>query len=380
MTDQQTRTLSLGFIGGSLNSAVGYAHYSACIMDNAWTVAAGCFSRDRDGNRRTAHAFGVPADRTYDDWQTMLRQEKGRLDAVVVLTPTPTHFDIVSACIEADMPVICEKALATTAAEARAMLALREARNGFVAVTYNYSGYPMVRELRRLIRSGALGKIIHFHAEMPQESFIRVDAGGNKPAPQPWRLHDGPIPTISLDLAVHLHHMLHYLIGQKPVKVVADQGTFGWFSEVVDDVSCLCRYSGGVHGQIWFSKSALGHRNGMRLRIYGTKASAEWYQFTPEELLLNHADGRREILDRASIVEVANAQRYARFKAGHPAGFIEAFANLYKDIAQNLAQYQVSGGHVYDEVFGIELALEGLDLLEAIQRSATTESWQPVGG
>ena len=369
--------LSLGFIGGAMNSAVGYAHFAACTMDNQWSLAAGAFSTDGPTNRDTASAYGVGPDRAYARWEDLLLIEANRLDAIVVLTPTPSHCEIVTACLKAPCAVICEKALAVNTAEVQQILEARDAEGGFLVVTYNYSGYPMVRELRNLIRKGVLGRILHFQAEMPQEGYRRVDAQGNKPVPQSWRLSDGQIPTIYLDLAVHLDQMVHYLIGQRPLEVVADQDSYGWF-DVIDNVSCLCRYSDGVQGQIWFSKSALGHRNGLRISVYGSEASAEWVQARPEELLLSFSDGRRQIVDRAAPVEVTGLRRYNRFKAGHPAGFIEAFANLYTDIADCLRQYKATGKWVSEEVSGAELAAGGLRFFEAMTASVRSRSWEQV--
>lgn len=372
--------LSLGFIGGSLNSAVGYAHAVSSTMDNRWTLKAGCFSAEAKRNAETAQAYGVSQNRVYDNWRDLLNKEKGHLDAIAVLTPTPSHYNIVMACLNEGFPVISEKTLVTSSADAEAILDLCGKKNGFLSVTYNYSGYPMVRELRRIIRQDGLGRILHFQAEMPQEGYIRVDARGNKMVPQPWRLADGQVPVIHLDLGSHLHQLIHYLVGQKPLEVIADQSSYGWFSEVIDNVTCLCRYSEGIQGQMWFSKSAIGNRNGLRLRVYGSKASAEWYQMYPEELALSHADGRRVITDRASDVEVANMRRYNRFKAGHPAGFIEAFANLYIDIADCLCQYRETGHWSSENVFGAELAVEGLKLLEAMAKSKDSKTWQAVSG
>ncbi|MCU7839480.1 MAG: Gfo/Idh/MocA family oxidoreductase [Candidatus Thiodiazotropha sp. (ex Troendleina suluensis)] len=371
--------LALGFIGGALDSAVGYAHFSACSMDNRWKLVAGAFSQDPQVNQDTAKAYGVSDNRVYDNWADMLAKEKNHLDAITILTPTPSHYQIVSECLTQGMPVICEKALATTSTEIQLILEARNAQNGFLAITYNYSGYPMVRELRALIRSGVLGKILHFQAEMPQEGYRRVDAKGNKPHPQEWRLHDGDVPTIHLDLAVHLHHLIHYLTDQHPLEVVADQSTCGWFN-VIDNVTCLCRYSENILGQMWFSKSALGHRNGLRIRIYGSDASAEWLQANPEELLLSYADGHRQILDRGVDSEVAGLTRYSRFKVGHPAGFVEAFANLYTDIANNVREYKMTAQWQSDEVFSAELALEGMNMLEAMVRSISIREWTAVRG
>jgi predicted dehydrogenase len=371
------RTFSLGFVGGAPNSAAGYAHYAATRIDGLWDIQAGVFSTHSENNEEASRIYGVDKQRTYASLTELLASEAGRLDAVAILTPTPLHFEMVSACLRAGVPVICEKALALTSDEAREIQRLCDERGGFLAVIYNYSGYPMVRELRRMIRDGKLGEILHFQAEMPQEGFLRTDDRGNKPKPQAWRLEDGSVPTIHLDLAVHLHELIHYLTGLKPVEVVADQASRGWFN-VIDNVTCLARYTENVQGQFWFSKSALGHRNGLRLRIYGSKASAEWYQMNPEEAVISYADGRRQILDRASNVSEASAVRYNRFKAGHPAGFVEALANLYGDIHTALDQYRETGRQVSEEVFGASLALEGMNFLESIVKSHKSGGWMAI--
>jgi predicted dehydrogenase len=369
--------LSLGFVGGAPNSAAGYAHFVAARMDHVWDLQAGAFSRNPDMNHRAAQAYGVNEQRTYAVLSELLEREKGRLDAVALLTPTDIHYEMVLECLHAGMPVICEKALTLTSTEAEELQRVCREKNGFLAVIYNYSGYPMVRELRRMIRDGQLGDLLHVEAEMPQEGFIRTDADGNKPVPQEWRKKDGPVPTLHLDLAVHLHELIHYLTGLTPLEVVADQASRGWFP-VIDNASCLCRYSENVQAHFWFSKCALGHRNGMRLRIYGSKASAEWYQLNPEELLISYANGTRETFDRASGAHVANQKRYERFKAGHPAGFNEALANLYMDIHEALLRYKDTGRQESDEVFGAALAVEGMQWLEAMVRSCSSGRWEPV--
>ena len=372
------KPLSLGFIGGATDSAVGYVHFTASMLDNKWSLDAGCFSRRKEINQATAKLYGVEENRTYSTWREMLEKEKGMLDAIVILTPTPSHTEIVKECLSKGFAVICEKALAANSSEAEEIMKIKDENKSFLAVTYNYSGYPIVREMRNLIKAGKLGKILHFQAEMPQEGFIRVDSQGNKPVPQTWRLSDGRIPTIYLDLAVHLHELIDYVIGEKPVSVISDQESDGWFKNVIDNVSCLCRYTNNIQGHIWFSKSALGYRNGLKLRIFGSKASAEWYQANPEELTISYADGHREIIDRASDVEIANQQRYTRFKAGHPAGFIEAFANLYSDIAEALISYKANRKICSNEIFSVELALEGLKFLESMVESSHTKKWENI--
>jgi predicted dehydrogenase len=371
------KTFQLGFVGGAPNSAAGYAHFVAARMDRLWDLKAGVFSRNNEINSKAGEVYGVDPERIYGSLDELISKEKDRLDALVVLTPTPLHHSMVLKCLEAGMPVICEKSLSTTSSEAREIRDLCRQTNGFLAVIYNYSGYPMVRELRRLIQDGALGDILHFQVEMPQEGYLRTDDKGHKAIPQDWRQKDGPIPTLHLDLAVHLHELIHYMTGLKPIEVVADQSSRGWFP-VVDNVSCLARYTQGVQGQFWFSKCALGHRNGLRLRIYGSKGSAEWYQLSPEELVLSFADGNRQMFDRASNAEVASLPRYTRFKAGHPAGFNEALANLYFDINAALSGYSVNGKQESEEVYGADLAVAGLEFLEAMVRSCKTKQWEKI--
>ena len=159
----------IGFIGGALNSAVGYTHFNASRLDGHFKVEAGCFSRKTDQNEQTALTYGVPPERVYSTWQSLLEKERATLDAIVILTPTPSHAEIVIAALEAGYPVICEKALGVSSEECRAINHAVKMQNGFLAVTYNYSGYPMVRELRRMIAEGRLGKIPQIHIEMPQE-------------------------------------------------------------------------------------------------------------------------------------------------------------------------------------------------------------------
>ena len=367
----------LAFVGGAPNSAVGYAHFVASRMDNLWRLHAGAFSQHSEINSQAGEIYGVNPEKVYLDLTELLAHERDQLDAVVILTPTPFHTDMVMECLEAGIPVICEKALCTSSLQAKKINDLQQQKNSFLAVIYNYSGYPMAREIKRIVQEGVLGKIIHFQAEMPQEGFIRTDNQGNKPIPQDWRLKDNFIPTIHLDLAVHLHELIYYLTGLQPIDVIAHQTSRGWF-DVIDNVTCLCRYTNDVDGQLWFSKSAIGHRNGLRLRIYGTQASVEWYQLNPEEVAISFADGRRQILDRASNTQIAQQLRYTRFKAGHPAGFIEALANLYTDIYYALDNYHKTGNQESREVFGIELATEGMLFMEAMVKSYQSRKWEPI--
>lgn len=369
------KTYEVGFIGGGYQSAVGYTHKIASHMDNCWKLVAGCFSQDIVKNKVTASQWGVPQNRLYENWQELLEKEKGKLDAIVILSPTPEHLIMVVTALEAGFPVICEKSLACSVEEIHQIKKVLKQKKGFLAVTYNYSGYPMLRELKDRIEKGVLGKITQMQIEMPQEGFIRLDSEGNQPAPQPWRLVDGAVPTVSLDLGSHVHHIAAFLTGETPQSVVADQASYGWFNNIVDSVMCMVRYTNNMQCQMWYGKTALGHRNGLSVRLYGDKAAAEWTQSHPEELYLAFQNGDKVVVDRASNVTVASQPRYNRFKPGHPSGFMEAFANLYMDIAFCLEQYLEQGDYKSPYVYGLEHALEGMHLFEAINQSAKTSQW-----
>jgi len=227
-----------------------------------------------------------------------------------------------------------------------------------------------------MIRDGRLGRVEQIHIEMPQEGFARLDRNGNPMVPQQWRLSDGVVPTISLDLGVHVHHLVDFLTGVKPREVVATQTSLGRFRQVIDNTMALVSYRDGMEGHFWFSKAALGHRNGLRVRVYGEEGAAEWFQMDPEILHFSDNLGQQRRIDRASPdVKLAHLERYNRFKSGHPAGFLEAFANLYADIAQRMGKAIGCEADNEDYVFTARQAREGLILLEAIDRSARERRW-----
>lgn len=371
--------LRVAFLGGAYNSAVGRVHRVAVEMDQRFELVGGCFSRHSEANRASAIQYGLNPAQVSASLDELLDRQAGQIDALVVLTPTNQHETQVLRCLGAGLPVICEKALTTSSAEALAIQRQLAAHGGFLAVTYNYTGYPMLRELRQMVVDGRFGKIEQIHVEMPQDGFARLSNDGSPLLPQEWRLNDGRVPTISLDLGVHLHMMVRFLTDEMPVEVVATSNTYGNFGQVVDNVSCLARYTNNLNCTIWYSKTALGYRNGLKLRLFGEQGAAEWLQENPEYLTLTDHFGTKSVVDRASReIKVANQGRYARFKVGHPAGFVEAFANYYYDTADALSAHLAGRPAAGEYVFGIDDALQGLRVLEAIADSSTQRSWATV--
>jgi predicted dehydrogenase len=372
----ESNKLKLGFIGGGINSAVGTTHFIASQMDGLFSIDAGCFSRDHDINKLTAKKWNIAENSVYTSWADMLNSEKSRLNAVVVLTPTPDHLGPVVQALNNGYNVICEKALVSSSTEAYEIEKVLKKTNGFLAVIYNYTGYPMVRELRKMIQDGRLGRIEQIHIEMPQEGFARLNREGHPLIPQQWRLKDESVPTISLDLGVHLYNMIDFLTGEKPVEVVATQTSFGRFNHIVDNVIAMARYSNDLICNFWFSKAAIGHRNGLKVRVYGKEGSAEWVQMDPEYISFSNIHGQQFRIDRGSSdSKVAHMERYNRFKSGHPDGFLEAFANFYADVYYSLIQKNISTNQNSDYVFSISHSIEGLKFVEAINLSAIKKCW-----
>lgn len=361
--------LRVGIVGGGINSAVGRAHMSALNVDGLFKVVAGSFSRNHETNLKSGIIFGVDPSRVYSDHTQLIRSEAGNIDVIIVLTPTSSHTSPVMDALNAGIPVVCEKTLTANIDDAVLIRDTENNKNGFLAVTYNYSGYPAVRELKEIVRSGQIGKVLHFAAEMPQEGYLRLNASGRQLQPQNWRQMDGEVPMIYLDLGSHLHQLTSFILGVRPLSVFATEQKYGLYP-VIDSVSALVNYENGVNGNFIFGKTMLGYRNGLKIRIFGTKGALEWTQTDPERIQFAHADGRIELRDRGYEGLEFSSSRYARFKVGHPAGYVEAFANLYVDIHAALTQYLKLGAWSSENIVGSKFSLDGLKFMLEMHQSA----------
>lgn len=370
------KVLKLGFIGGGLSSSIGQIHFMSSQLDNRWKVVAGAFSRQNSVNKRTADTWNIAPSRVYDCWQSLVESEAESLDAVAVLAPPSEHAEIISSLFEKNIPVISEKPLAASVDQALSIEKTLRDNSGFLAVTFNYSGYPMIRELRAKILKSELGRIRKINFEMPQEAFLRVNANtGLTVKPQSWRMKDSMIPTICLDLGTHLHHLSSFLIDKEPLRTIAEYSNHSKHSCLTDDIMMWLEFDDSIKGSYWMSKSALGHRNGLRIRIYGEEASAEWVQMAPEELKICDKRGNHILIDRASKSHLSHEPRYNRYKAGHPSGFVEGFANLYSDISDALIEFRETGTHNSPYVYGMNHSLNGLKLFEASRISNKEKHW-----
>lgn len=363
----------LAFIGGGINSIAGYPHFIASQMDRRFEVVAGVFSADTPTNRQTATQWKVP--KIYNNYQELIEKEKNNIDAVVILTPTPLHFEMIEYLLTNSINIICEKPLVSSKEEIKKIEKLYNPSKHFLVVTNNYSGYPMLRELQEKISKDELGKILHIRTQMPQESFLRPPKSVRYP--QPWRLKDRFIPMISLDLGAHLHHLSYFLLQEEPTKVFATYDSFSKYG-VVDDINMRLEYNSGIKGNMWLSKTAIGNRNGLHIEVYGTKASAIWHQKNPEKLEFSYFSGQKVIIDRGSDMQMPSNKLYHRMTSGHPSGYIEAFANLYNDTANSLDLFYQNKPYTNRFVYGLEHAQNGIKLLHNASCSNRDKTWVTI--
>jgi predicted dehydrogenase len=372
--------LNVAFLGGGINSAVGNVHQIALEMDRRFKLVSGCFSQSTTINLDSGKAYQIEPNRIYSSLSQLIENEQGKIDAIIILTPIPDHKEHIIQCCESKIPVICEKSLAVSSNECQEISNCIKKNNAFLSTIYNYSGYPMIRELKQMINQGALGVIHQLHIEMPQETYIKVDQKGETPKPQDWRIRKTLPNIISLDLGVHLHHLISFLTQESCIELSAIEQQYGNFQDIIDNIICIANFTNNITCNIWYSKCAIGNQNGLNVRVFGSKGSAQWVQENPEVLNYFSNSGESQNIHRANNnISIANQGRYQRFKPGHPSGFIEAFANHYYDIADSLLFYKTKQQlQKSDYVFSIDEAIKGIKVMEAISKSSREKKWIPL--
>ncbi len=286
-----------------------------------------------------------------------------RLDAIAITTPNHLHAEPAIAALDAGFHVICDKPLAATVADARA-IAEAVARNQRVfGLTHNYSGYPMVREARAMVAAGALGTLRLVEVEYAQSWLSKpVELTGNRQAA--WRTdpeRSGAGGALG-DIGTHAYHLASFVTGDRPDAILADLSSFGAGRTLDDNAHVLLRYASGARGMLWASQVAAGSVNGLRLRLFGTAGGLDWHQEQPNQLRFMPVDGPRQILERGGPGAIGSEGYRIRVPAGHPEGFLEAFGQLYADLAAQMRARDA--GHVADPgvllVPGIEDGLDGM--------------------
>jgi predicted dehydrogenase len=329
--------LRVGMVGGGRNAFIGAVHRFAMRLDDQISLVAGALSSDPENAALSAAEIGIAPDRSYADYREMARAEAARSDgieAVVIVTPNHLHAPMATAFLEAGIDVICDKPLSTTLAEAEALLALSERLKRKFLVTLNNTGYAMVRQAREMVAAGELGRIVMVHASYIQDWLtLPVDAEGNKQAE--WRTDPARAgqSAVLADIGVHAYNLASFISGSQAEAVSADLFTVVPGRRLDDNAHVLVRWSGGARGTLVASQTSPGHYNDLSVRIYGERAGLEWAGTRPEELRFSRYGEESRTIIRGGHGASAESRRVSRMPAAHPEGYIEAFANLYRDAA-----------------------------------------------
>jgi predicted dehydrogenase len=372
----KTAALTYGMIGGGQGAFIGDVHRKAIGMDGKARLAAGCFSQSYENTLATGETWGIDKSRLYKSYQEMLRKEGARadkIDFVVIATPNSTHFPAAKLAVENGIHVVCDKPLTTSLRDADELAVLAWKNRNFFGVTYAYSGYPIVKHMRDMVKTGELGEVRFVSGEYPQDWLATLlEKTGQKQAA--WRT-DPKLAGASNcvgDIGSHIEHLVSYVTGLEIQSLLARLDHFGEGRPLDDNASILLNYKGGAKGIYWSSQIAVGHDNGLRVRIYGTKAGLEWAQESPNYLKVSYIDKPTEFISRGRDKMSPRAQALSRIPSGHPEGYFEAFANIYNTYLTALGKRksgQPIGGDDLDFP-GVEDGVRGVRFIERCVESS----------
>ncbi len=372
-------------VGGGRGAFIGQVHRMAANLDGKIDLVAGCFSSDPEKSKLSGEDFFIDPDRAYGSYQEMAEKEAARedkIDFVSIVVQNFLHFDVAKTFLEAGFNVICDKPMTLTYEEA---LELREIVNKgdlVFALTHNYTGYPMVKEARNMVKKGDLGRILKIVAEYPQGYAVGDVEGDGQGKINNWR-SDPKIAGISNcmgDIGTHAHNLIRYITGLEIEEICSDLTAFIPGRELDDDGNNLVRFEGGAKGIIHASQISNGDENALNIRVYGTKASLEWHQEDPNELIVKYANAPRKIYRRGNdyISEAAAGHGFTRTPFAHPEGFIEAFANIYLAAGRAIAD-KIDGNPAPEGGYdfpGVDDGVAGLAFIKAsVESSQSDQKW-----
>ncbi|HSM35764.1 MAG TPA: Gfo/Idh/MocA family oxidoreductase [Longimicrobiales bacterium] len=372
-----------GMVGGGPGAFIGGVHRMAARLDGRFALVSGAFASDPGRSREMGAELELDPARVYGTYNEMAAAEAvlgpdQRIEAVSIVTPNHLHHPVARAFLEAGIPVICDKPLTTTLADAEDLCREAAARDLPFCVTHNYSGYPMVKEARERVRAGELGEVRKILVEYSQ-GWLRtlLEAEGHKQASWRGDPDRAGISSALGDIGTHADHLACYVAGLDKAELFADLGTLVEGRALEDDATVLLRYDGGARGVLIASQIAAGERNHLRLRVYGSEGGLDWDQQRPDRLRLVRPDGTELILHDGADGLSARAAAHLRLPPGHPEGFIEAFANLYRNFAATLAARagRSAKGPFDDDFPTVADGARGVAFIEAAVRSAREGAW-----
>ena len=380
------RKLKMGMVGGGRDAFIGAVHRNAALMDGKVEFVAGALSSEPEKARASARDLLISEDRSYETWQEMAVQESKlpegeRIDFVSIVTPNVMHFPIAKTFAEAGINIICDKPMTYTLQEARELVNIVNQAGIIFALTHNYTGYPMVKQARHMVRSGEVGDILKIVVEYPQGWLITaLEADGQKQAS--WRTDPerSGVSNCIGDIGSHCENLANYITGLEITEMCADLKSI--LDRPLDnDGNILLHFDNGACGILHASQFSAGEENNLRIRVYGTNGALEWHQEEPNYLWFRTNDGPAQLYRRGNGYLCDAAQRANRLPPGHPEAFIEAFANIYVN-ATDAIRAKILGQEPDELVLDFPTVLDGargLAFIEsAVESSKSDQKWYPM--
>lgn len=334
---ERTQKIRLGMVGGGSGAFIGGVHRMAARIDDHFDLVAGALSSTAEKSLASGRELGLDPERCYGSFEEMAEKEAARADgieAVSIVTPNHVHYPAAKAFLERGIHVICDKPLTSNLEDAKKLKAVADQSKALFVLTHNYTGYPMVRHARELVRSGELGEIRLVQMEYPQDWLAEpIEQTGQKQAA--WRTDpkQSGAGGSTGDIGTHAYNLGCFISGLEIEELAADVHTFVAGRKLDDNAHVMLRFKGGAKGLLWCSQVAVGHENGLKVRVYGTKAGIEWVQADPNYLWFTRLGEPKQLITRGGAGSGASAQRVTRIPGGHPEGYLEAFATIYTEAA-----------------------------------------------
>jgi predicted dehydrogenase len=375
--DVSKRKLRVGIVGGGRGSFIGAVHRIAAELDDQAELVAGAMATDPQRARESAEAWYLK--RSYDSFEEMAKVESklpDGIDLVSIATPNHVHYSVAKTFLEHGIHVVCDKPMTFNLEQAQELVQLVEKSNLIFALTHNYTGYPVVRQARHMVQQGELGEIRKVLVEYVQDWLMQPEEkSGNKQAS--WRTDptkSGAAGCVG-DIGTHAENLLEFITGLKIASLSADLSSFVEGRALDDDANMLLRLENGGKGVLSCSQIAAGEENALTIRVYGSKAGLEWHQMEPNTLIFKQPGKPKQLLRTNQPYMSDESKAASRLPAGHPEGFFEAFANIYKmaiaDIRRVEAGEKPLGGYptVYDGLRGMQF------IAKAVESSQKGAAW-----
>jgi predicted dehydrogenase len=359
--------LKLGMVGGGQGAFIGGVHRMAARLDGCFELVAGAFSSNADRAHASAAELGIDAARSYEDFRDMAKAEAARpdgIDAVSIVTPNHLHGPIAEAFLAEGISVICDKPMTATLAQAKSLMAAAAASKGHFFLTHNYTGYPMIRQARQMVAEGAIGTIRFVEANYLQDWLSEAPSSDNKQAL--WRLDAAQSGGGAIgDIGTHAYNLACFATGQRATSLSATLSSNVAGRTIDDDARVTLRMADDFRCHIWASQVAIGNENNLTLAVYGTQGSLRWSQENPNALWVSELGKSTQLITRGGSAAGTASAAVTRIPAGHPEGYLEAFATLYREAAE-----AIRSDGALDHTLGVEDGLDGVRFVDACQHSS----------